>query len=96
MWKPHSRSLVSRGTEQQRQEGVPFHTHYFVFMLQCLYNLHLVQVNSVTNVYIPVITSCCDIASVSTIANASYLLCVYLLLCETLSHVKIPNTDRAI
>lgn len=65
-------------------------------MLQRLYNLDLVQVDSVTDVYVAVITSCCDIATVCTVANASYLLSVYLLLGEALSHVEIPNTDRAI
>jgi hypothetical protein len=53
---------------------VPLNTDYFVLVLQSLYNLHLIQVHSVTDVDIAVITSCCDEAAVRTVAHASYLL----------------------
>ena len=65
-------------------------------MLQSLYNLHLVQVDSVADVDIAVIASCCDEAAVRTVAHASYLLGVYLLLGKALSHVEIPNAHGAI
>lgn len=75
---------------------MPLHTHYFVLVLQSLYNLHLVQVDSVTDVHVTVIASCCDKAAVRTVTHASYLLRVQLLLSKALSHVEIPNTHRAI